>query len=231
METLSSGELFSFARLLSDGDLMKSPYTHNAIVQGLDNYRIFSMNEVVVNKLADRIPVYLLKHLNEAGESVVIANKLAGEVISLVFRGLHQKAFSVYGTRKSMFYGLGMLPGEFKYGDPIVVVEGTLDRDALLPICSNVMAVLTSSMSMLQLEVIQLLTNHVILLYDNDVTGKKSTAKDYARLIKRNINVSRGCHPVSVKDSGELAKIRMTDPYGYEKLRKYYEDMINLLKR
>lgn len=48
-----------------------------------------------------------------------------------------RKSLLNYGTTKGTFYGLGELEDNFKFGKPILLVEGHLDRDTMATIYPN----------------------------------------------------------------------------------------------
>ena len=60
----------------------------------------------------------------------------------------------------------------------LTLVEGPKDRDALVGIADNVLALRTNRVSLKQRDMIQALTSKVILLFDNDIHGVEGNGKD-----------------------------------------------------
>jgi hypothetical protein len=235
VEKVSAEELFAAARPLTNEDRRRSHYVNNALDLGLTNYRIISLKEIMGSGLLERLCAeesgakYIVKFINEQGECLVIGNMVGTVPVSLVVRSLKEKRFSVYGSFP--FYGFGMLRPDFKYGDRVVLVEGVLDRDSFLPLFPDVLAVLSSSMSLLQASVLSVLTDNVVLMYDNDTAGNAGVERDRRRLQKSFCKVQHLPQPVGVKDAGTLSELHFAGKgFEEEALRKYYKSALQVLR-
>ncbi len=185
------------------------PYTAKHVVSKydilshqFDNYRVLYLNDLITHKDLS-IPTFVRNFIVKEGAVFMIANLIDGKPISILFRSLNKKAFIDYGTTKGVFYGIGTLSPNFRYGDPIVVVEGVADRDVLSKIYPNVVATKSSSLSMLQIELLASLTNRVILALDQDDPGRHGCRLALSRLRKKHLRAYILDHP-DVKDPGTI---------------------------
>lgn len=221
---MSLDVLYLVARPVTKQDITKSHYLFNAFKKNLTNYKLISSGELMKHKLLDKgaLPQYVQSFIVDNAEVMILGNMLEDRPASATIRGIREKDFIDYGTTKGLFYGLGMLKPDFKYGDWIILTEGPLDRDAFVDIYPNTLALLTASISMMQLDVIETLTNRVILMLDNDEPGILGTKKSRKALQSRGIYVQE-IHQPNVKDSGTLAELMAKGKsYEYEMLRDYY---------
>lgn len=174
----------------------------------LSNYRLITNTELKIKGKDIEVPLFVRNFIEECGEALLIANIVGGHILGYVCRSLDSHDFCNYGYGKGMFYGLGDLRSDFKYGDAIVLVEGTIDRDVCkLFITENCLGVLTSSLSVNQAIVLSNLTNRVILLLDNDEAGKIGETSIVKKLNKYNINIKVVPKEASIKDLGDLVPI------------------------
>lgn len=203
---LSAAELFDACRPLVRADAAVSPYLANAWRHKLENYRVLTNQEVITGTLYESLPEHLVGFVNDEQPVMVIASGLGQEPLYLVLRSTKTKKFYGYGTTPG-FYGLDGLPDDFKFGDPVILVEGTLDRDVLHELGVPVLATLTAGLTRLQQGILSLLTDRVGLLYDADEVGQRARARDKKRLSEAGLRVLplsqyRGC-----KDPGDLLKL------------------------
>ena len=110
---------------------------------------------------------------------------------------------------KGNVYGIGQLEPDFKYGDLLVLLEGAIDRDICsLYITKNSLALLTNGVSNSQLQVIENLTNKVLLLLDNDDAGEQGEKSTVNKLRSKGIT----CYTITksnlVKDLGDLYDLK-----------------------
>jgi hypothetical protein len=138
--------IFELGRLINKDD--NFPYKHLAYKHKFDNYRFITSGELFIRGKNLEIPQYVAQFMNFHNEAVMIANIIEDRVISITFRSTdHIKEFIKLGTTKSTFYGLGRLSEDFRFGDPILLVEGHLDRDMMALIYPNTLGIMTSHLS------------------------------------------------------------------------------------
>lgn len=202
-------------------------YIHLAYKLNKQNYRLITSGELFIRGKHLDIPSYLYQFMSYHGEAVMIANVICDKVISLVFRSINtNKEFMKVGTTKSTFYGLGELSKNFRYGTPILLVEGHLDRDMMASIYPNTLGVMTNSLSNSQVELLKGLTNSFILMFDNDEAGIKGQRQAKYKLSGNRIYELK--HDSSLKDAGDLVKLSMTDRLNYDLILNRYKLQLDL---
>ena len=212
-------KLFNLGRpIIEDKD---NPYLYLAKKYNFTNYRLISSGELLVRGKDLDIPEYVKQFMKFNNEALMIANIMNNKVISIVFRNLSgKKEFMKLGITKSTFYGLGQLDENFKYGDPILLVEGHLDRDRMSLIFKNTLGVMTNSLSESQANILKLMTDKVYLMLDNDEAGKIGTLK--SKKLLKDIYVREINHDSRLKDAGDLVKLEMENHYDLKFLEDYY---------
>ena len=199
-------ELYKLARPIKTD---KTKYESIASKDLLPNYRIISSGELGIRGKDLDIPYYVRDFVSQHGEVILICNIINTEVSGMIIRALDEKSFINYGMGKGNIYGIGQLDKDFKYGDLIVLTEGAIDRD----ICSiyltkNCLAVLTNSITNSQIQVLENLTNKVLLILDNDEAGYKGEAFTASKLKKRGITVYTISKSDLIKDLGDLYDLK-----------------------
>ena len=191
----------------------KTKYEYIASHYNLPNYRVISSGEMNIRGKDLDIPFYVREFARQHGEVVMMCNIINTEVSGIIFRALDEKVFTNYGLGKGNLYGIGQLDENFRYGDLIVLVEGAIDRDVCsLFITKNCLSVLTSTVTKNQLQVLQNLTNKVLLLLDNDEAGNKGTYNTKRKLNSIGINAIIIKKSNKIKDLGDLIPLMQSSP-------------------
>ena len=218
-------KIFELGRpILNDSEF---PYIHFAYKFNKQNYRLITSGELLIRGKDLDIPQFLIQFMSFHNEAVMIANIIEDKVISIVFRSADKnKEFIKVGTTKSSFYGLGELSKDFKYGTPIVLVEGHLDRDMMATIYPNTLGIMTSHLSKSQIKILNYLTNKFILMLDNDEAGREGQ-KSAKYQLKGN-KLMELVHYNKLKDAGDLVKLDITNHRLYEEIVENYKQQIIL---
>ena len=133
----------------------------------------------------------------------------------LVFRNLEDKDFRIadFGMRKIMFYVSQRFDENiiaFKYGYPIVLVEGVLDTEAFAALTGYpfVVAYLTSFVNPFTAAFFSTLTNKIMLVPDQDKSAQDNVGKtlDHFKMFGTKVEVFK----TSQKDFGDLYTYRDT---------------------
>ena len=204
-------QLYKTARKITTST---TKYEYIASHYNLPNYRIVSSGELNVRCKDLDIPYYVRDFVKQHNEVIMMCNMINTEISGIIFRALDEKVFTNYGLGKGNLYGIGQLDNDFKYGDLLVLVEGAIDRDVCsLFITKNCLSVLTSTITKNQLQVLQNLTNKVLLILDNDEAG--NNGEELAKKKLKSIGIT--CYTINkapfIKDLGDLLDIkRMKDP-------------------
>ena len=199
-------QIFRLARPIAE---CRNKYEWLAREKNLKNYRVITSGELLVRGKDLDMPMYIKEFVKQNEEVLLIGNMIKDEVLGIVLRGIKEKSFINYGFGKGMFYGLGDLDKDFKYGDLIVLVEGTIDRDVCSNyITKNCLSVLTSTVTRNQAKVLKCLTNKVLLLLDNDEAGHNGEVNTYRKLKQAGIT----CYTINksdiIKDLGDLLELK-----------------------
>jgi len=125
---------------------------------------------------------------------ILPCDDLAGRLWGLLVRTSSREFFKVFRTRFICF-GLANLEG-FRYGEPLVLVEGVKDAQAVSLFYPYVLAYLTAQPPQLLLQVVSYLTDKVVVFVDNDAAGLRA-----AKGLRK-----KGYHvvPSLYKDLGQL---------------------------
>ncbi len=205
-----------------DKILDASKYTRIARDYKYANYKLCSYADIKRLGLEDSFTTYQRQFFAEAGLTLAIFNELGGELVSVVFRSVVEKAFMDFSLVYSL-YGYDMLSDDFKYGDYIILTEGLYDADALRRIYPNVVAMLTSNITIMQAEILKTMTNNFIVAFDADDAGESGFQKALKRLgtdIKK-LSIYPGD-----KDIGVMEEIKYSNPSGFKDRDRFYREEI-----
>ena len=203
-------QIFRLARPITE---CRNKYEWLAREKNLKNYKVITSGELLVRGKDLDMPMYIKEFVKQNEEVLLIGNMIKDEVLGIVLRGIKEKSFINYGFGKGMFYGIGDLDKDFKYGDLIVLVEGTIDRDVCSNyITKNCLSVLTSTVTRNQAKVLKCLTNKVLLLLDNDEAGNKGTYNTKRKLNSIGINAIIIKKSNKIKDLGDLVPLMQNSP-------------------
>lgn len=218
-------KIFELGRVIENDSL--NAYLHTAYKLKLNNYRLISDGELSIRGAGLDVPDFMKEFLRFHGEALMIANIINDKIISITLRSMGpKKEFSKIGISKNMLYGLGRMSKDFKFGQPILLVEGHLDRDVISELYSNSLALTTNMINKSQAEILKRLTNKFILMLDNDEAGRKGTQNAY--------NILKGCkiksihHENGMKDCGDLVKLELSNINEYEWVKQIYKSKIEM---
>lgn len=200
-------KLYSISRIIENDN--RNKYTFFASNFNMYNYRLITNTELAIKGKDIDIPIFIRNFIEDNSEVLLIFNNISGKSNGVLLRAIDKKEFCNFGFGKGMFYGLGDLEEDFKYGDTIILVEGAIDRDVCAKFLSkNCLALLTSRLSNNQLEILTRLTNNVILLLDNDDVGRQGEVSIRKKLEERKINVhDLELKAPDIKDLGDLLEL------------------------
>lgn len=176
------------------------------------------------------LPEFIIKYLITNGDCIIIPNKIGNVIYSLTCRNISgKKQFLKIGDVSHTLYGLGTLPSDFKYGKPLLLVEGNLDCEAMKEVYPYTVASLTATLSTNQLQLISHLTDKVIVAYDSDDAGIQGYHIVKRKLSDLGVTVKFFKHSINLHDAGDLIDLKMRDPDEYNYLILSYKNQINSL--
>lgn len=207
---MNLNRLFSLARQVETFESHLSKYHYIGCYYN-KNFKLFDTNILSYNFdeiTSDESYKNLIEFICTEREVFFIPNILDGEIIEIICRSTRSKRFiNISKGIPSVFYGIGMLDKNRHFSDPVILCEGTADCEYIKHnINNNAIACLTDSISILKLEVLKTLTNHVILSFDNDRSGEESEARESKKLRRLGFFVET-MHPQPwYKDYGDMIK-------------------------
>lgn len=216
-------------------DLPFSKYVTLALEHGYGNYRVCSAYDIHKLKLSKSLSYYVKNFINDNGVFLVILNELSGKPISAVMRSLENKDFvdfSIYNCP----YGLDLIRDDFKYGDYLIITEGLYDADSFRTIYTDIVGVMTSTVSVMYAEILNTVTDRFILAFDSDNAGQRGFVKAQERLLRLNplAQVSKLFIYSGDKDLGDTRDIRSTSmgegvDWEYRNRVDFYTNSIKIL--
>lgn len=220
-------DLFNIGRLITEDS--NNPYLHLAYKNKYKHYRLISSGEIFIKGKNMDIPEFVKSFVYNNNQVLMMANIISGKVVGLTFRTIEgEKDFLTWGNNKGNFYGLGQMNPNFKFGDPIILVEGLMDCDVIKQYYPNTLAVLTSGLTKNQIAVLTRLTNNVILMFDNDDAGFLGT-KYSEKAIRDKCNVKIFKHHNRLKDPGDIIKLELNKDPDLDFIEMYYKMSIKNL--
>lgn len=191
-------------------------------------FKVISAAQVLNN--IKGLPDFIIEYLKRNGDCVIIPNKIGKVIYSLTCRNIQgKKQFLKIGDISHSLYGLGNIPSDFKYGTPLVLVEGNLDCEAMREVYPYTVASLTATLSTNQIQLISHLTDKVIIAYDNDDAGKDGFYIVRSKLTKLGMTIKKFNHALGLHDAGDLLDLQIKDKEEYNYLIKSYKNQIESL--
>lgn len=209
-----------------DRILDESKYVRLARKCHYQNYKLILYSNIKEWGLGGSFSTYQHQFFADAGAAIGIFNTLNSKVISMVFRATNAKEFLNHSLFYNL-YGFDLIDPNFQYGQPIVLTEGIYDADVLRQIYPNVMATLTSSITMMMAETLSLMTDHIIVAFDADDAGISGFDKVYKRMTRLNPNCVIKKLPVfpGDKDVGTMEE-KIGNQQEYSIRWKYYQEKL-----
>ena len=127
-------------------------------------------------------------------------------------------------------YGYDLISPDFKFHDPLILTEGIYDADVLRQVYPNVMATLTSSVTVGMAEVLKTMTDNFIVAYDADKAGNSGFEKAFMRLSNVDgTNVKKLPIFPGDKDVGVMEEKLESSEYEFQLRYQYYKEKIEEL--
>ncbi len=144
-------------------------------------------------KLLDKIPLnsYLIDIFSESKIFWIIPLATpTGYIYGYILKALGKKIYRMYPLQEKIYKFFGFEDFiDYKKGEPIVLVEGCKDAIYLKQFYPYVLSINTARLNKESMKVISILTNRVILAYDNDDAGHYNTEREIKSLTKECVSV------------------------------------------
>ncbi len=214
---------------VSDSRKNLSKYTYLTCIREDVNYRYLDKDILFSKgvKKEDIVSYVYYQIVQGDGGFVLLPNFIGDEINYIVFRSVANKDFFVCGYSLKLPYGIGAIKEDFSYGDYLLVVEGPYDRDCIMEVFPNTVAVLSAGLSLFQKEVLKTLTNNILLLYDNDSVGRGAAIRDKQALYKENVYATILKQHPELKDTGDLGDCLYREMhFKYDFYLQYYKNLL-----
>lgn len=227
--------IYNKAHKITENDKYLNKYTYLAF-NNIIEARYLSINDVITGDV--KLTSYIVEH----NKVLLIPHKLNGVVISLLLKPMLGPGNPLtLTTNNHIPFNVGNFSKDFKYGDPIIIVEGVGDLGGLLLLNNNlnIISLNTSSLPKKQYDIVAAMTNKVLLLTDNDSTGE-TNAKLMQRTFRKNgVDAEILTQYNSFKDTGDLVDLlldykKTNNIYSKERLieaQKYYKTLLDIYYR
>ena len=203
--------------------LDNSKYVRLAREYSYRNYRFCRYSDILDLGLDNSFHYFHKKFLTQEGAVLAIFNSLNDKPVSLVFRSLTSKEFVDYSLFSGL-YGYDMIDSAFRYGQVIILTEGVYDADSIRPIYPNTLAVMTSGISINQVNILKSLSNKFICAFDSDDAGQRG----FERAKKSFPDLRRLEVYQKDKDVGVMEEMRGS-LFEFDSRRDYYSKEISNL--
>ena len=192
----------------------------------LSHWRLLTSGEIV--KHVSGLSRYIIKFISTNNSVLLMFNISKAGPIGCSIRSLSSKEFIDVGNTGGVFYNLCNMVEPIIY-KPIVLVEGPKDVEMFKFLFKgvNVLGTMTAKPSKLQLEVLKHMTNHLILAFDNDETGKRST-RSFVKYNRDDFNIDIFEHDENMKDFGDLITLCRKDGPAFREIVRDYKRKINM---
>lgn len=202
---MTINELYNVASDLPQSLKYHNKYTwliSNSIIDG----KYFDINNTFTNKTP------INDYVKRVGPVILIPNIVNGWMVDLVIKPLNTKESVLTFDFKHLPFGIGSFREDFKFGDPIYLVEGIADWAALKLIKPDldIIAIRSNSIPHDMYSLYASLTDKIVLIPDNDSAGQAQINN-----IKKNFKTNdTSVYTIeqfgSMKDTGEIIDLLIT---------------------
>lgn len=195
-------KLYQQARPVPTELAYTNKYTFSASLR-LIEVKYLDINDALTqgdNKLSGFIAEY--------GQVLLFPNLINGTLTDITLRSMDGRGHLKLGSTQFP-YNVGNLRKDFRYGDPIYLVEGIGDlvMMKLIDPDLDIIAMQTSAMGKRQIDFLKDITNNFILIRDNDIAGERG-ARNMGYTFKHfgvNLEVYNQFH--ELKDTGQILEL------------------------
>ena len=214
--------LYNKAKPILEEDKLLNKYTYLAYHDILEG-RYLSVNDLP--NLDTKLASYIAEH----SKVIIFPSYVNGEILSMVVRPMVTTGVPLTVGSSNLPFYIGNIRKDFKYGDPIILVEGIGDVGGLKLIYPelDIIPLNSSSLAKHHYEVIASLTHNVILIPDNDKAGKSNAYKMKKEFAKYDISLQVVPQLNNFKDTGEVVDLLIK--YSKNK-NQHTKEQINIFK-
>ncbi len=221
--------VYKKSQTIGEKNKFKNKYTWAGFHRILD-VRLFSLNDTFAKETK------LNDFVRRNGSILIFPNKVQGKYTDFLVRSTDNNKM-LREKLVDLPYGVKYLRENFKYGDPLFVVEGIGDWVGvkLLDKTIDVVAMQTNGISNNMYEIYASITNNIILIPDNDERGRENIKRAKYRFSELGVTVGVIDQYGDLKDTGEILERAMlcekTNSTALKRelnlISKYYKAKIN----
>jgi len=195
-------ELYNMAHELPEKLQFHNKYTW-LIFNGIVEARYLDINDAITKN------ILIGSYIKSKGIILLFPSKVNGVITDIYVRALDSKETPLKLGPNKLPFGIGLLQDNFKYGSQLILVEGISDLGALklMKPDINVISIQSNSISKDLAKFLSTITNHFIILFDNDSAGIKGSSISRWRLNDLDCNVNIVNQHGTLKDAGDVLDI------------------------
>lgn len=212
-------------------DARGDKYVELALKFNYTHYRICTVSDLFDWGLLASFSKFAREFVNDSGLLLVVFNVMADKPLSIVLKKINKKEFLDFSIYTGI-YGLDLISSDFRYGDYLLVTEGIYDADSFRHLYKNVVSVMTSTVSIMQSEVLTSITDKFLFAFDSDEAGIGGYYKAEARMRSLNKKIKVGKLDIFTgdKDLGNMEEyILRGDQSKYNNRFLYYKGCLGVL--
>lgn len=195
-------QLYNLAKPLTYTDAFLNKYTflaYNNIIEA----KYLSVNNLP--QLDTKLSSYIAQH----SKILLFPSIIDGKIDTMVVRPMLTNGTPLTLTSGKLPFNIGNINKDFKYGDPLILVEGLADIGGLKLIDStlNIISFNSSALANQYYEIVASLTYNVILVPDKDKAGEISVKKTRKEFKKFNISLKVVEQFQDLKDTGDIVEL------------------------
>lgn len=174
-------------------------------------------------------------YLSQQTAVLMYPNRVGNVIIDIFVRPLYTRVAPLKLGPQILPYNIGNFRQDFKYGDPIILVEGTADL-ALVKLLGelDIIAMNTAKLPKHHLETLTKISNNFLLLADNDEPGQRAARSMTYDFRERGATLKILPQFKDYKDTGDLLQdlklFTETQDYSLknkiEQAKTYYRTLI-----
>lgn len=219
-------QLYNLAKPLTSKDIFLNKYTflaYNNIIEA----KYLSVNSLP--QLDTKLSPYIMQH----SKILLFPSKINNIIDTIVVRPMLTNGTPLTLASGKLPFNIGNISEDFKYGDPLILVEGLADIGGLKLIDNtlNIIAFNSSALAKQYYEIVASLTHNIILLPDKDKTGEISIRKMKREFKKFNISLKVVEQFQDLKDTGDIVELLLQyNTINNKQVKQVIKQKLNLIK-
>lgn len=216
MNRISPDELFNASDEM-DGHEATNKYMFIAKERNLRNFRVAVPERIMSVFGTERIvDSNLFGFMERNGPFLVVSNEILKSINAVYLRGIEKKENTVLLNGRKLPYGIGTLSRNRRFSDPLIICEGMADCEFIRTIYPDCIAMMGSTLSDYEYNIVKRLSGRILICTDNDAPGDSAWEKMKRKFKFDRVPVERIELPYGLKDAGDILELkfrRRTEDY------------------